>query len=476
MPCTHRLSRVCAAAVIAVLALAGCSRPVDEEPVVPVPAVKPAAAPPAPPAPPAPAVSVPAPTAAPAPAPAVRIGLPELVVPATCAMQIKPAYTNTVEMDRIQAMGVSTVRRGFHWEGIEKQKGVYDFSGHDEVMRELRQRGLRVLGVLAFGNKLYGPVREAEGRAAYARYAAALAAHYKDDHVLWEIWNEPNTMTFWGRHGKKGNSEPYAEEYVNLVKATVPAIRAADPAAIILAGSVSCLWSESFKWTEFCFAKGVLQTGIDAWSVHPYSLKRPEDYIPNYEKVRDMMEKSGAPRDFPMLNSERGFPLDAKAEGYAGGDQSQLRQYQAWHLVRQYLVDLSYGMYLTVWYEWKNAKEGFGIYDGDVSSPAHTAGRVMIEQLRGMRVLRRVPTTSDLDMVLEFGAPDGTRRLVAWTSPPPGQGPDQAVPHELRLAVAAAGAVRVVRLDGAGGEAQVRDGAIAVALSGAPQYIHAGAR
>lgn len=463
MPCTRHLPLVLAAMAILALAAAGCSRPADDEPAA-APAAPAAAAPIAPPAP--------APVAA--AAPAARIGLPELVVPATCAMQIKPAYTNTVEMDRIQAMGMSAVRRGFHWEGIEKQKGIYDFSGHDEVMRELRQRGLRVLGVLAFGNKLYGPVREAEGRAAYARYAAALAAHYKDDHVLWEIWNEPNTMTFWGKHGKKGNSEPYAEEYVNLVKATVPAIRAADPAAIILAGSVSCLWSESFKWTEFCFAKGVLQTGIDAWSVHPYSLKRPEDYIPNYEKVRDMMAKSGAPRDFPMLNSERGFPL-TKAEGFTGGDPALLREYQAWHLVRQYLVDLFYGMHLTVWYEWKNAKEGFGIYDGDVSSPAHAAGRVMIEQLRGMRVLRRLPTASDLDLVLEFGAPDGTRRLVAWTSPPPEQGPDKAVPHELRLAVDAAGAVRVVRLDGAVGEAQVRDGAIAVALSGAPQYIHAGA-
>src|SRR5262249_48560445 len=142
----------------------------------------------------------------------------------------------------------------------------YDFTNMDGFIADARKNNLRVLGVLAFGNKLYGPVRESEGRAAFAKYAAACAEHFKDANILWEVWNEPNTMTFWGKHGKKGNTEAYAIEYTNLVKETVPAMKKADPGCFVMAGSVSCLWEPSFLWTDACLKQGIISTGIDAWS------------------------------------------------------------------------------------------------------------------------------------------------------------------------------------------------------------------
>ncbi len=395
-------------------------------------------------------------------------GFPEPAVPMAFGMQTKGVTSK--DLDQIAGLGLKFVRRGFHWEGIEKEKGVYDFSGHDPVMKEIRDRGLRVLGVLAFGNKLYGPVRGDGGREAYAQYAAAVAGHFKDDRVIWEIWNEPNTMTFWGRHGKKGNSEEYAAEYVALVKAAVPAMRRADPACTIVAGSVSCLWSESYKWIDACFAGGILRSGIDGWSVHPYSLRRPEDYVEAYDKVRDMMARHGAPRDFPMLNTERGFPT-SKAEGYTGGDPAMMREYQAWHLVRQYLVDFSQGLRLTNWYEWKNSREGFGIFNDDVPSPAFRAGKVLIDRLRGCRLRRRESTESAQDWVLSFAGPDGELTFVAWTSPPPGESPDKAVPHEVSIKVEASGRVEGVQLYGEASTIEARGGVAAVRLTGAPQYL-----
>jgi polysaccharide biosynthesis protein PslG len=401
---------------------------------------------------------------------ASRAKLPELSIPAVCGMQLKGNYSGPKDLDAIKAVGIQVVRRGFHWDSIEKTKGVYDFTAHDEVMKGLRERGLRVVGCLAFGNKLYGPVRQDEGRAAYARYAAALAEHYKADRVMWEIWNEPNTMTFWGRHGKKGNSEPYAEEYVTLVKATVPAMRQADPGCVILAGSVSCLWSESYKWTDFCFAKGVLKTGIDAWSVHPYSPNMPEDYVAAYDKVRDMMAKHGASRDFPMLNTERGFGTSTKGEGATEGKDSMKLHYQAWLLVRQQLIDLSYGMHLTSWYEWKNAKESFGIYNGDKPNRACKAYEAMIAQLRGYRFSKRVATASPQDFVLAFSGPGNALKLVAWTSPTKG-GLDKTEPHAIELPVEATGKVAVASIYGEQSSLAVADGRIAITLGGAPQYI-----
>ena len=98
------------------------------------------------------------------------------------------------------------VRRGFIWESIEREKGVYDFSQYDRFVNDCEKRGLKIIGCMAFSNKLYGHVKDEPARSAYADFAAELVKHYKGRNVIWEIWNEPNTMTFWGRHGKVGNS------------------------------------------------------------------------------------------------------------------------------------------------------------------------------------------------------------------------------------------------------------------------------
>jgi hypothetical protein len=419
---------------------------------------------------------------------------PDGTIPSTACVQLKGGNT-TQDFDQIKALGIKFVRRGFHWEGIEKVKGTYDFSAEDAVMKELHDRGLRVLGVIAFGNKLYQPVYSSdEGRTAYANFAAALAAHYKDDHVIWEIWNEPNTMNFWGKHGKKkGNSDDYATEYVNLLKATVPAMRQTDPNCTIVGGSVSCLWSASYAWTGFCFSKGILQSGIDGWSVHPYSVIRPEDYAPDYEIVRDMMVKNGASRDFPILDTERGFPV-TKAEGYAGGDPKMNEKYQAWNLVRQYLIDVYAGIKLTNWYEWAgtdNDGKAFGIDNGGTLNLAGQAYKVVLDQLNGYRFDKRIATKSELDYVLSFTGPGGAQKIVAWTSPEPENsplippssknpktksGPDQAIPHSIDIPVAATGSLPLVQIDGTAGTVAVSNGTVTLALTGAPQYLTVSAR
>lgn len=249
-------------------------------------------------------------------------------IPDNLGVQLKGPDMNAETLDQVRALGFKWVRRGCVWEGIEKEKGVYDFSSYEAFVKLCRERGLKVITPIAFNNKLYGHVKDEPARTAYANYSAALATHFKDDDISFEIWNEPNTKTFWGKHGKQGNSEAYAIEYTNLVKATIPAMRAADPDCIILAGSVSNMWTESYKWMDFCFANGMLKTGFDVWSVHPYGLKSPEDYIEAYAHMRKQMTDAGGKGDIRLIDSERGFPL-GKAEGYAGGNASMAHDYQA---------------------------------------------------------------------------------------------------------------------------------------------------
>jgi len=390
-------------------------------------------------------------------------------IPDNLGVQLKGPDMKVETLDQVKALGLKWVRRGCIWEGVEKEKGVYDFSSYEAFVKLCQERGLKIITPISFNNKLYGHVKDEPARTAYAKYAAALASHFKGQGIHFEIWNEPNTKTFWGGHGKQGNSEAYAIEYTNLVKATIPAMRAADPDCVILAGSVSNMWTESYKWMDFCFANGMLETGFDIWSVHPYGLKSPEDYIEAYAHMRGQMARAGGKPDIRLMDSERGFPI-GKAEGYAGGDASMAFEYQAWHLVRQYLIDMLEGAKATIWYEW-SGKEGFALHRPGEPTPAFHACKEFIRQLDGYRLEKRLPTKEPRDFVLRFTNARGGVKLVAWTAPPAMQGPDKIVPHPITIPVEAAGPV--VLHDLYGKESKVDAGAdgIELALTGAPQYV-----
>jgi hypothetical protein len=393
-------------------------------------------------------------------------------IPDNFGVQLKGGDMNVETLDRVKALGMKWVRRGCIWHSVETEKGVYDFSRYEAFVKLCQERGLKVITPISFNNKLYGHVKDEPARTAYAKYAAALASHFKGQDIHFEIWNEPNTKTFWGSHGKVGNSEAYAIEYTNLVKATIPAMRAADPDCVILAGSVSNMWTESYKWMDFCFAHGMLDTGFDVWSVHPYGLKSPEDYIEAYAHMREQMVKAGGKSDIRLMNSERGFPI-GKAEGYAGGDAEMAYDYQAWHLVRQYLIDMLEGAEATIWYEW-SGKEGFALHRTGEPTPAINACKELIRQLSGYRLEKRIPTGQPRDFILRFTNGKGGVKLVAWTAPPAMQSPDKATPHDVLIPLEAKGTLTAHDLYGKESKLEAEDSGVTVRLTGAPQYITAG--
>ncbi len=356
--------------------------------------------------------------------------------PEGCAIQLKTHNFTIETLDQVHAMGFRVVRRGFYWPGVEKVKGSYDFSDYDAQMAHAKSLGLTVVGVLFNVHKEYendgqGGIQTEAGRKGFAAFGAALANHYRDQDVIWEVWNEPNVRTFWRKNGKH-NSEPFAEEYTALVKEVVPAMLAANPDAFVVAGSVSNYWQPSYDWTEFCFQKGILETGIRGWSVHPYGVKTPEEFSVGHGITRELLQKYGAP-DLPMINTERGFAVKETHEGWSGGSIEKAREYQAWYYVRQFMMDQLNGVKLTVWYEWDGDKFGLVEQEGSGKRPAYHAAVEMMEQLDGFSLKGRLPTDSDLDYVVEFTNDKGARKWVAWTAPPPGASPDETSNHDLTL-------------------------------------------
>jgi hypothetical protein len=411
--------------------------------------------------------------AAPAPAPP-RLS-PERALPARTIPQALGFNLHILgpdkDLDTIRDAGVWFARKDMFWNHVERSKGSYDFGGFERMLDGLEKRGIRALFILCYQNELYPrPENSAEGREAYAKFAAAAARHFKGRKVLWELWNEPNVMHFWKGPGDH-NSDAFADQYVALVKAAVPAMREADPDCYILGGSVSCLWTNSFKWIDRCFKQGLLTSGIDALSVHPYGFARPELCIQEgYGRLREMMAAAGALKDFPVLNSEVGYDVHEK---YLGPQELRL-QHQAWHFVRQHLVDQLCDIRLTTWYNW-NDDPGFRIAAPDLTDlPVTTACRTLTAQLNGFRFASRVPLKSDLDYALLFEMETGEKKLVAWTTP---QGrdetPEKAKAHDVAIPVGTTpnGTLKTFDLFGKEGVVREADGAVTLTLTGSPQYV-----
>jgi hypothetical protein len=249
--------------------------------------------------------------------------------------------------------------------------------------------------------------RHPESVAAFARWAAAAAVHFRGRHVLWEIYNEPNGG-FW-------RPKPDAAEYTTMALATAKAIREAEPSASIIAPAMSGF---DWKYMETFLQSGVLEF-LDGVSVHPYRPpnRPPETAATDYKRLREMMDRY-APE------SKRGKIAILSGEwGYASNTRGVSLETQAAFAVRQQLCNLLNGIPLSIWYDWKNDgrdpadnEQNFGTLTEDLQpKPAYTALKTMTAELSGCRLERRLDGMAETDFVLVFVNGAGARKAAAWT-------------------------------------------------------------
>lgn len=174
--------------------------------------------------------------------------------------------------DKVAELGVKWIRIQSGWARTETEKGVYHWEWFDTIVDNLLRRGLRPWVCLCYGNGLYDakaaevfgsvgcpPIHTGEQKQAWHNYVAALTARYRGRIQWYEVWNEPDGIWCW-KHGVNGT------EYGELIKATAAAIKAGDPDAKIIGGSI-CL--PGYKWINDVLATGAAQV-IDALTYHAY--------------------------------------------------------------------------------------------------------------------------------------------------------------------------------------------------------------
>ncbi len=385
---------------------------------------------------------------------AEQVPLPELVIPDGFGVKIHFSGEPR-DLDLIAEGGFKSIRMDLGWGGIEREKGVYNFGGYDALTEGCSKRGIRILYILDYSNKLYESdqsVRTEEGREAFAAFAETAAKRYAGRGILWEIWNEPNIKQFW-------RPQPSVEDYCALVEATARRVREADPSGLILAPATSGI---PFDWLEECFKGGLLEW-IDVLSVHPYRPHPPEDVIKDYAKLREL-NKRYAPegREMPVISGEWGYSL-------INWDKSSLsEEQQGQYLVREFLVNLYQGVPISIWYDWKDdgadpdeREHHFGTVTQDLNpKPAYLAAKTLAHTLAGYSIVERMDLGKGQDFVLKLE--NGPNEAIAfWTMDPD---------HETTLPIAA-GEGALITLYGAKEAISWSDDKLGVTMSQSPQYL-----
>jgi hypothetical protein len=401
--------------------------------------------------------------------------IPDHVFPNGVGVNIHFTRGNAKDLDLIAAAGFKVVRMDFLWGRTERRKGEYDWSEYDELTAELERRGIRPYYILDYSNPLYEATvitqnpdtlreedrstaspRSPESIAAFARWAASAAGHFRGRHVIWEIWNEPN-IEFW-------KPEPDVKQYIALALATCKAIREADPQATIVGPATS-----KFPWG---FLKKFLKSGVleylDGVSVHPYREESPpETAADDYKRLRQLIEQS-APNE-----AKKGIPIISGEWGYSSDKMTGISlEKQADFIARQQLSNLLQGVPISIWYDWKNDGEdvnerllNFGTVTYDLQpKPGYVAIQTLTRELSGYRIASRRNTGNKKDFVLILKNTIGETKLAVWTV---------GKPHAVAFDLEAAAATELFIVDGHGktGRIEIGKNSFTVKLSSSPAYI-----
>lgn len=407
--------------------------------------------------------------------PVLRAGqMPELTIPDGFGVNIH--FTNRPkDLDYIADAGLKFVRADLIWEAVEKEKGLYDFKtpGYDALTQGCTKRGIRIMYILDYSNRLYESersVRTEQGRRAFAAFAKAAATRYKGKGIMWEIWNEPDHSNFW-------KPQPSYEDYTKLVKATVQSLREADSTGLILAGSLSGTGIK-LEWLEQCFKRGLLDD-IDGLTVHPYRPWRrrsPESVIKEYINLRNLINRYLPERkNVAVISGEWGYSL----VHFSGTRYSE--EQQAQYLVRMFLVNLYQKIPVSIWYKWRdggtdpnNKSHHFGIVSS-ISEPklAHFAARNLSQVLEGYSVVERLDLGNERDFALKLSK-GANKAIVFWIV---GQDEDQPIAfwtgaqeHQVTLPVGP-GKAMLVSMFGSKTALSWKTNGLKLTISQSPKYL-----
>lgn len=230
------------------------------------------------------------------------------------------------QLQTARKLGVRRVRLAAYWPAVEKPRGRFIWRSTDARIGAVLKAGMAPIIVLYGANGGYpspdggkgAPPSQGEALEGFARFAGATAARYgvgrPDMPILYEIWNEPNTKTFWKRI-------PDPEGYARMAEAACKAIKTSTPQARVLALGMEG-WPVKApyrvaaynldiyqQWAARAASPGLMACA-DGISFHPY-LPRPEQVLQGEPRLQAYLARVWQRATPPLLaNTEWGYPIN----------------------------------------------------------------------------------------------------------------------------------------------------------------------
>ena len=242
-------------------------------------------------------------------------GPPQTVQTAHAIVGVHTRLTDEVEEWKIQRslqlvreMGAPWIVEFFPWAYYHAENGGIAWEHPDLVVNHAVAQGLTVVARIGLTPGWARPpdtpltYLDESAYDDFARFTAAFARRYQDKiaHII--VGNEPNLSYEWGYR------QTTPQDYVDLLKVVYPAVKAANPDAVVLAGAMApTLEPAGSPWglNDLDYLEGMYAAGaadyFDALAVHTYGLTFPPEAEPgpdllNFRRVellRQVMVEHG---------------------------------------------------------------------------------------------------------------------------------------------------------------------------------------
>jgi hypothetical protein len=324
-------------------------------------------------------------------------------------------------LDSLQAAGISAIRDEAPWGVVEREKGKLVMPERfDTYVRRAAAKGLTVMLILDYANRFYDDgdrPRSPEAIEGFCRYSEFVVQRFGDDVKLYEVWNEWDIGIGLPERHRKGGSP---EDYVTLLRAVYPRIKAANPEATVIAGG-STSGGVKRGWLEGILKLGALDY-CDAISIHSYNYndrfpqRGPEACAAWMARVRAVLRKYNDGASVPFYVTEMGWPTHVTK----GGTDPEL---SASYLARLYLLAREAPSFQGLWWYdfqddgWnpEHNENNFGMVRPDLTpKPGYYVVADISELVAKGTFVDRLATGEDL-RVFRFRC-DGHDRWTLWSA------------------------------------------------------------
>jgi chitodextrinase len=239
--------------------------------------------------------------------------------------------TQSFYAEKLASLGAGWFRYGFEWSGVELSRGSFRWAHLDQSIAHLDQRGIKVLGLLAYAPDWSHPGQSGDkypphNAGDFGRFCGLAAARYPQV-PAWEVWNEPNLAGFF-------QPRPDAAKYVSLLKACYAEIKRVQPQDIVLGGALSGYGAYNqqapdgtmnpITFLERMYAAGA-KGHFDALSHHPYDWGVGTSYHPA-SSWSNLVDTNPSLRSLMIANGDADKKIWATEWGAPTNQVSEQRQ------------------------------------------------------------------------------------------------------------------------------------------------------